>query len=153
MSPMPLHFGLCADEVFRDSTCSRLVLPERALHVQWTLLPHRRAERQAERAGPMNAPIETTSNGPASLRRLVRRVPCLPSVRGEIVGLSCRCGGRIVIKDWKGRASRAYRWEACCETCGSCDPNGYPNLKATCQGAALYFSPNDKLSHTAPTTT
>ena len=78
------------------------------------------------------------------LERLVRRLPLMQTVRWEIVGLSCKCGGRILIRDWKGHASRDWRWEAYCESCGSCDPNGYANLKATCQGAAKYFSPNDR---------
>jgi len=49
------------------------------------------------------------------------------------------CGGEIAIKDW-GKASKTGRYEAYCEKCQKCDPNGYSSIKKTLAGARGYFT-------------
>lgn len=54
------------------------------------------------------------------------------------------CGGRIRVKDWHDGASRGWRYEAWCEKCRACDPNGYGSIKETVEGASEYFRTTTK---------
>lgn len=57
----------------------------------------------------------------------------------------CSCGGRITIRDWDGRASRQFRYEASCSKCGICDPNGWSSKKRCIEEAKTYFGGNQAL--------
>lgn len=56
-----------------------------------------------------------------------------------VLGTHGGCGGTVKVKDWNTSASRDFRYEAYCEKCNSCDPNGYSSMKKTRVGAAEYF--------------
>ncbi len=53
--------------------------------------------------------------------------------------IRCDCGGQIAIKDWKKEVRRELRYEAYCEECQKCDPNGYSSIIKTVNGAKKYF--------------
>ena len=49
------------------------------------------------------------------------------------------CGGRIQIHDWGDEAGEDFRFEASCDVCLACDPNGFGTIEAAKTGAADYF--------------
>ena len=50
------------------------------------------------------------------------------------------CGGAIQIKDWGDDVSDTnFRFEASCDRCLTCDPNGYGTLSESMARAGDYF--------------
>ena len=81
---------------------------------------------------------KTKAVNPSQAQRIVR---CISDIYFLIEGLRCNCGGQIAIKDWRTEVRREIRYEAYCEKCQKCDPNGYLSIRKTGQGAEEYFVP------------
>lgn len=61
--------------------------------------------------------------------------------------ISCACGGQVQIKDWgEGGAAPEFRFEASCDRCLDCDPNGYATLKEALANAQTFFDQNEPAS-------
>ncbi len=47
--------------------------------------------------------------------------------RRRLLGVFCTCGGEVFYENLhrQGLASREWAWEAFCDKCKDCDPNGY----------------------------
>ena len=54
--------------------------------------------------------------------------------------LKCPCGGQVYLDDI---SYGQFRYEAFCDSCKSCDPNGYPSLATAIAGATRYFGRNN----------
>jgi hypothetical protein len=56
------------------------------------------------------------------------------------IGYHKGCGGLIRVKDWGADYHpRWLRYEAWCEECNGCDPNGHGSSKELVAGATEYF--------------
>lgn len=53
--------------------------------------------------------------------------------------LICDCGGEVEVKDWRGEASKGGRYEAWCNGCKSCDPNGWGSQREVIENSPGYF--------------
>ena len=62
--------------------------------------------------------------------------------------IKCQCGGRVEIRDHglpeelpdeDGGYDPEFRFEACCDKCRECDPNGYATKGEALAGAREYF--------------
>jgi hypothetical protein len=53
--------------------------------------------------------------------------------------LICDCGGEVEVKDWRGEASKGGRYEAWCNGCKSCDPNGWASQREVLANSPGYF--------------
>lgn len=62
----------------------------------------------------------------------------------QLTAVKCKCGGQVLVQDFKNRASREMRYEAFCEDCLVCDSNGYSSRKKTVEGATRYFAPRQE---------
>jgi hypothetical protein len=56
------------------------------------------------------------------------------------LGFHGGCGGKIRVSDRKDSADRAFRYEAWCQKCLECDPNGYSSVAETVDKASKYFA-------------
>ncbi len=65
--------------------------------------------------------------------------PCDGRILCERVEPSSRMTGEEINSDPVN-----YRWEAYCETCKACDPNGWPTLREANKESRRYFAPDVK---------
>ena len=56
--------------------------------------------------------------------------------------IKCKCGGDVLFDDMRTRASREYRYEAFCSSCGSCDPNGYATIRELKRETPKHWNPD-----------
>lgn len=54
-----------------------------------------------------------------------------------VADVRCSCGGELRIE----RCGQGeWRWETFCDSCQSCDPNGWPTLRDAAQEAPGFFA-------------
>jgi hypothetical protein len=93
----------------------------------------------------MSTPTDTIPEAPTAPDRDLKGVvlPRLVRLRAGSVWLRfeppclCDCGGEVEVKDWETRTETRY--EASCNKCYSCDPNGWGSQREIIANSPGYF--------------